>query len=278
MVYNETVVMIKAYNRDPEVIFLAYKVKEVSELAGVSIRTLHHYDRIGLLKPDSVSSAGYRLYSSENLEELQQILFFKEIGFSLRDIQDVLKRPDFDRMHALKHHKKFLEEKKKRLEDIIATVEKTMIALEGGKKMSENEMFEGLDMNEIKKYQEDYAEEAREKYGKEIVDQTLVKTAKYTEEDWAAILAKQQALWQQIADGMERGAGHPKVQEAVGKWRQLITDHYYECTLEIFRGLGDLYVNDERFKANYEKIRPGMAQFMQAAMHHYCDARESSTP
>lgn len=257
---------------------MAYKVKEVAELAGVSIRTLHHYDRIGLLKPDSVSAAGYRLYSEENLEMLQQILFFKEIGFSLRDIQDILKRQDFDRMHALKKHKALLEKKKNRLAYIITTVENTITSLEGGKKMSENEMFEGLDMAEIKKFQEDYAEEAREKYGKEIVDGTLEKTAKYTKEDWAAILVKQQALWQRIADGMERGSADPEVQEAVDEWRQMITDNYYDCTLEIFRGLGDLYVHDERFKANYEKIRPGLAEFMRAAMHHYCETQESSAP
>ncbi|HET7657718.1 MAG TPA: MerR family transcriptional regulator [Bacillales bacterium] len=253
---------------------MAYKVKEVAELAGVSIRTLHHYDRIGLLKPDSVSASGYRLYSEADLEKLQQILFFKEIGFSLRDIQDIVARPDFDRMHALKAHKELLVKKKKRLEGIIATVEKTMATLEGGTKMSENEMFDGLDRAEIKKYQEDYAEEAREKYGKEIVDRTLKKTAQYTKEDWAAIQAKQRATWQKIADGMEKGASDPEVQEAVGDWRKQITDNYYECTLEIFRGLGDLYVNDERFKANYEKIKPGLAAFMREAIHFYCDSHK----
>ena len=257
---------------------MAYKVKEVAELAGVSIRTLHHYDQIGLLKPNSVSDAGYRLYNEENLEKLQQILFFKEIGFSLHKIQDILGRQDFDRMHALMKHKELLEKKKTRLEEIITTVEKTMKSLEGDEKMNDKEMFEGLDMAEIKKYQEDYAEEAREKYGKEIVDRTLERTAKYTKEDWASIQAKQHEIWRRIADRMERGAGDPEVQKAVGEWRQLITDNYYECTLEIFRGLGDLYVSDERFKANYEKIRPGLAEFMRTAMHHYCETQESSAP
>lgn len=250
---------------------MVYKVKEVAEIAGVSVRTLHHYDQIGLLKPKSVSPAGYRLYTDENLEQLQQILFFKEIGFNLKDIEDILARPDFDRKQALQVHQELLEKKKKRLEDIIKTVKKTIDSIEGGRKMNQNEMFDGLDMAKIKKYQEDYAEEARQKYGKDIVDRTLKKTSRYTKEDWAAIKADQEAIQNKIANAIDRGPADPQVQDAVAAWRQHITTNYYDCKLEIFRGLGDLYVNDERFKANYEKIKPGMAKFMREAMHIYCD-------
>ena len=110
---------------------MRYKIKEVADLAGVSVRTLHHYDQIGLLKPDSVNEAGYRLYSRENLERLQQILFFKELGFELRAIKQILDSPGFDRLQALEAHRKALQEKKKRLEALIGSVETTIESIKG---------------------------------------------------------------------------------------------------------------------------------------------------
>src|SRR4051794_6613571 len=111
---------------------MPYKVKEVADLVGVSVRTLHQYDEIGLLVPESVNQAGYRLYTERELERLQQILFFREIGFSLHEIKEILDRPEFDRKRALEAHKELLLEKKKRLEDIIFTVDKTIQSIEGG--------------------------------------------------------------------------------------------------------------------------------------------------
>ncbi|WP_231506340.1 MerR family transcriptional regulator [Paenibacillus sp. UNC451MF] len=105
---------------------MAYKIKEVADLAGVSVRTLHHYDEIGLLVPDSVNQAGYRTYTDHELERLQQILFFREIGFSLKEIKDIMDHPEFDRKQALKAHQELLIEKKRRLDSIIATVNKTI--------------------------------------------------------------------------------------------------------------------------------------------------------
>lgn len=125
---------------------MPYKVKEVADLAGVSVRTLHHYDEIGLLTPESVTTAGYRLYSERELERLQQILFFKEIGFPLQEIKTILDSPGFDRERALIAHRELLIEKKKRLEDLINTVDKTIDAVKGGIVMDKKDMFEGFDM------------------------------------------------------------------------------------------------------------------------------------
>ncbi|MCF6136679.1 MerR family transcriptional regulator [Pseudalkalibacillus berkeleyi] len=252
-----------------------YKVKEVSEMVGVSVRTLHYYDQINLLKPESITPAGYRLYTNRNLERLQQILFFKEIGFQLDKIQEILDRPDFDRKQALYTHKKLLSEKKKRMEEMIRTVDRTIQSIEGGTKMKEKDMFNGFDMKEIEEHERKYSEEAKKMYGTDIVEYTQQRTSKYTKEDWARIQNESKDIYQRIADRMDHSPNDQEVQKAVGEWRQHITNYYYDCTIEIFRGLGDLYVEDERFTKNINKMKPGLAQFLRDAIHIYCDQQSN---
>ncbi|WNF21137.1 MerR family transcriptional regulator [Mesobacillus jeotgali] len=251
-----------------------YKVKEVAEFTGVSIRTLHHYDRIGLLTPEAVSTAGYRLYSEENLERLQQILVFKEMDLSLHEIKEIIDRPEFNRKENLIKHKKLLIAKKKRLEEMIITVERTIHSIEGGYHMAEKDMFQGFDMKEIKEHQKKYSEEAKERYGKEAVEKVEKKTAGYTADDWGNIQSKTDEIYRRLIAGMDQGPEAPEVQQAVADWRQFITDHYYECTLEIYRGLGNLYVDDPRFTKNIDKYQLGLAAFFKEAIHVYCDQQE----
>ncbi|MCM3664848.1 MerR family transcriptional regulator [Mesobacillus subterraneus] len=248
-----------------------YKVKEVSELAGVSVRTLHHYDSIGLLVPASTTPAGYRLYTEMDLERLQQILFFKEMEFSLQEIKNILSRSDFDRKATLKNHKELLLEKKKRLEELINTVDKTIDSIDGGSKMADKEMFKGFDMSEIEEHQKKYSKEAKEKYGKETVEKVEKRTSAYTSEDWGNIQAKTEEIYRRVMERMGHGPEDSHVQQAVADWRQFITDYYYECTIDIFRGLGDLYVADPRFTKNIDKHGEGLAAFLSKAMHYYCD-------
>ena len=141
-----------------------YKVKDIADIVGTSVRTLHHYDDIGLLTPDSVTEKGYRLYSLENLERLQQILFFKELDFNLNEIKEILDNPNFDKKEALNNHKKLLEEKVRRLKRIINTVDNTINNMEEGIAMNEKIMFDGFNSDEINKYKE----EVKDKYGKTI--------------------------------------------------------------------------------------------------------------
>lgn len=253
---------------------MPYKVKEVGDLAGISVRALHYYDRIGLLKPEAVAPSGYRLYSDRDLQRLQQILFFKEIGFNLDEIREILDRPDFDRGRALRAHKELLTERKRRLEEIIRTVDKTLNALEEGCPMAKKELFTGFDMAEIEKHQAKYADEVRRTYDPKVVAECERKTAKYTKDDWAAIMAKSGEIYRRIAAGMDRGPADSEVQAAVAEWREHITKSFYDCTPEIFRGLGDLYVNDQRFTENIDTIRPGLAAFLREAMIIYCDRLE----
>jgi DNA-binding transcriptional MerR regulator len=248
-----------------------FKIKEVAEMAGVSVRTLHHYHHIGLLQPESVTTAGYRLYTHKNLERLQQILFFREIGFALDDIKSILDRPDFDRQRALRTHKELLMEKKERIEKMILTVENTLQAMEGDERMENEEMFKGFNMEDIKKHQEKYAHEAREKYGKELVQQSEKRVAHYNQDDWTGIQSKMNELFSFIASRMKFGPSDQDIQTAIGEWRQFITDHFYECTPEIFRGLGELYVADPRFTKNINKFGENLAPFLREAINIYCD-------
>ncbi|MCX7921901.1 MAG: MerR family transcriptional regulator [Clostridia bacterium] len=254
---------------------MPYKVKEVADMVGISVRTLHHYDQIGLLKPESVNSAGYRLYTDHDLEKLQQVLFFKELGFSLQETKDIINSPGFDRKNALQNHKELLLKKRNRIDEIIKSVEKTIQSIEGGIEMDNKERFKAFDMSEIEKHQEKYAEETKQKYGHtDAYKESQKKTSKYTKEDWAAIMSRGDEIYKRIVSHMDKGPADPDVQQAVGDFRQHITDSFYTCTPEIFRGLGELYVSDERFTANIDKYKLGLAQFLRDAMHIYCDNLE----
>lgn len=248
------------------------KVNEAAKLAGVSVRTLHYYDRIGLLKPAQVGENGYRLYGEEDFIRLQQILFFKELDFSLEEIKNILDNPRFDRISALKTHKQLLVDKKRRLENIIQSVEQTIKSIEGGEAMSKQEMFEPFDMREIEEHRKKYEQETRDKYGAtDAYEQSRRKTAGYKEEDWKRIQHQLEVIYKRMIAAMPGGPGCEEAQHAAADLRNHISSSYYDCTPEIFRGLGDMYVNDPRFTKNIDKYQEGLAEFLREAMHEYCD-------
>lgn len=256
---------------------MVYTVKAVADTAGISIRTLHHYDEIGLLRPASLSPAGYRLYGREDLERLQQVLFFRELGFSLKEIKEILDSPHFDRKQALTSHRRLLLEHKRRLERLIESVDQSIGAIERGETMSESEMFEVFDRKQL----EEWREEARQNWGSENVDESWRRASKYTKEDWTKIQAEGQEYTVAIAGLMDRNPADPEVQRQVGRHFKLINDRFYTCTPDVFRGLGEMYVQDSRFAEFYEKVKPGLADFMRQAMAVYADGlaeREKGEP
>jgi DNA-binding transcriptional MerR regulator len=247
---------------------MAYTVKAVADLAGISVRTLHHYDEIGLLKPAQVSASGYRLYTETDLERLQQVLFFKELGFGLQEIRSIIDSPGFDRRRALLEHKQLLLERRERIGRLIQSVDRTLEAMERGATMAEKDLFDGFDQSQ-------YEEEARQRWGHTEAYRESTRRAKsYTKADWDAIKQESEQINQGLAALVGRDPADPEVQEWIRRHHQQINDRFYTCSTEIYRGLADMYVQDERFTATYEKIRPGMAQFMRAAMHVYCDRLE----
>lgn len=252
-----------------------YKVKEVAELVGVSVRTLHHYHAIGLLTPSKATPSGYRLYNDSDLDRLQQILFFKELEFNLNEIKEIIDSPNFDKGDALRNHKKLLLEKKKRLEKIIESVDKTIDVMEGKRVMDNKEMFEGFDISEIEKHKEKYAKETKEKYGNtDAYAESQKKTSKYTKEDWARVMGRQGEIYNKLVSMMDRNPADVEVQAVIAENRQHITDSFYKCTVEIYRGLGEMYVMDERFTKNIDKFKVGLAKFLSDAIEIYCNNAE----
>ncbi|MGP4071593.1 MerR family transcriptional regulator [Piscibacillus sp. B03] len=249
-----------------------YQVKEVSELSGVSVRTLHHYDKIGLLKPSNVKENGYRLYNDENLQQLQQILFFKELDFSLQEIKEFLSDETFDQTEALLNHKTLLEKRKHRLEKLINTIDETIYSMKEGKEMSKKKMFESFSMVEINAHQQKYAKETKDKYGHtDAYKQSQQRASQYTEQDWQSIQEQSNSIYTRLANLMDHPADDEDVQKVIGEWHSLINDNFYECPPEMFKGLGDMYVSDERFTQNIDQYGNGLAEFMKDAMHIYSD-------
>ena len=249
-----------------------YKIKEVADMAGISVRMLHHYDKIGLLKPDSINSSGYRIYTNENLDRLQQILFFKELNFPLQEIKIILDNPNFNRKKALENHRQLLLEKKLRLEKIIHSVDKTISSIEGGVKMNKKEVLGVFDMTEIEEHQKKYSEEVKNKYGNtSAYKESNKKTSKYTKEDWNNIMKDWDEIFKKLSNLMDKNPDNNEVQESVHQLRTHISKNFYNCTPEIFRGLGALYVNDERYTNNIDKHKTGLSSFLREAINVYCD-------
>ncbi|RYX98794.1 MerR family transcriptional regulator [bacterium] len=245
---------------------MTYTVKSVSEIAGISIRTLHYYDQIDLFKPEAVSESGYRLYSDHNLERLQEILFFRELGFDLKEIKNILDSPEYDREEALLSHKTLLIEKKRRIEKLIISVEKTLNSIKGVKTMTKKEMFAGFDDKQM----EEYKKEAKAIWPQKFAESEK-KMANYTKDDMQNIQVEMENIRDQVAALMDKGADNPEVQKVITEYYQYINDKFYSCSPEMFKGLGQMYVDDERFKAYYENAKVGLAEFMKDAMQIYAD-------
>lgn len=247
------------------------KIKEAADAAGVSVRTLHHYDQIGLLSPEKTAENGYRCYSASDLERLQQIMFFRELDFSLTEIKSIINNPDFDRKHAFKSHQMLLLKKRKRLDSILKTLEQTIMSMEEKKTMSSKKRFEAFDMSEIEEHKKKYADEVKEKYGTtDAYRESSIKTENYTAEDWKRITENGNLILKKLADLMDTGASSQEALAAAERWRQHITESYYDCSLEILKGLGEMYTSDERFKKNIDKIKPGLAVFLGEVIQNYC--------
>ncbi|EEL48187.1 MerR family transcriptional regulator [Bacillus mycoides] len=240
---------------------MTMRVKEVSDLVGISVRTLHHYDEIGLLTPDEMTESGYRLYSNENLETLQQILFFKELGFPLKKIKEIIMSPSFDRDEALTLHRKMLLEKRARLDKVIATIDKTIQHTKGEIEMTNKEKFEGFDFSH-----NPYEEEARTRWGDEAVDKANKAAAGMTKE-------KQEEfnnIYRKLATLRHSEPHSQEAQYAIQVWYEYL-QNFGQYSLEAFKGLGQMYVDDERFTKNIDQFGEGLARFMCDAMAVYAD-------
>jgi len=243
-----------------------YTVKEVAEISGVSVRTLHHYHSIGLLKPDRIAENGYRFYSNGDLVKLERILFFKEMDFSLSEIKKIMNNPVFDSKEELMIQKDLLQKKKERLERIINLLDSYIKSKKEEIVMADKESFKAFAEDEIEKYKD----EVSRRYKKEVVQESYKKTSKYSEIDWKNIFDKGEKIWNEMILIMGKGHEDPQIQNLVNEYFLYINDSFYTCSLEIFSGLADLYVQDERFTTFYDKFSPGFAFFVSKAIKFYC--------
>ena len=237
-------------------------VKEVSKLTGVSVRTLHHYDAIGLLKPTKVTEAGYRMYDDTALSRLQNILLFRELQFPLKEIKVILDSPNFDPLEAIAQQIELLELQYKHIGELI------ILAREIQSKGVTTMNFEVFDKSEI----EQYKAEAKAKWGKTQAYQDYTqKSATQSEDEQNEIANQLLGKFSELGALRHLPPATKKVQEKISVLQKFITDNYYVCTNEILNGLGEMYVGDERFKKNIDKAGgDGTAEFVSQAISVYC--------
>lgn len=245
-------------------------VKEVSNLVGISVRTLHHYDNINLLKPSMTSEAGYRLYSEDNIDRLQQILFFKTLDFPLKKIKNILDDPSFDKQEALFMHKKMLLEKKTQIEQIIQTIEQTEKHLKGEMNMTNEEKFKGFKFDD-----DQYESEARSKWGDETIDNANKHINNWSEEEKTSKEEEMNEIFRSFAEIRTESAHSEKAQLLVQRWYNYLNSNInYNYTLEIFNSLGEMYTSDERFTKNINQFGEGTAEYISKAISIYVKNHE----
>lgn len=252
---------------------MSYSVGQVAELAGVTVRTLHHYGQIGLLVPQDRSGAGYRRYADADLQRLQHILFYRELGFSLEDIATILDRPGADTGGHLRQQRELLSRRIDRLQVMIAAVDKELEARTMGIELTPEEKFEIFGPN----YSEDYEAEAEQRWGDTPAwEQSQARTARFSKQDWVRVKESGDELNQRLAREMAAGTApsSPVAMDLAEEHHRSI-EVFYDCPYPMHRGLGDMYVADERFTAQYDQVAPGLAQWLRDAIHANADRQEA---
>ncbi|EIA19229.1 MerR family transcriptional regulator [Listeria fleischmannii] len=229
---------------------MEYTIQKVAKLAGVSARTLRYYDEIGLLKPARLTSSGYRIYGQAELDLLQQILFYREMDLALPEIKSLVADPHFQPKEALKSHHKELLRKKERLDVLIRNVENTLSSMEGMKKMTDKEKFEGFKKELVDENERKYGTEIRAKYGDKKIDESNAKMMKLSEEDFAKMEALNDTLFELLERAKTEDHLQAEIYEAHKKWLSYSWPSYSK---EAHAGLVNMYVDDSRFTAYYDE-------------------------
>lgn len=256
---------------------MEYTVSKLGRISGVSARTLRYYDEINLLQPKRVNSSGYRIYGQNEVNVLQQILFYRELEMSLDEIKKIVHSESFDIENALNSHLIHLNQQRKRLDDIISTVEKSIQDAKGEVNMNDQEKFEAFKKEQIKENENQYGEEIREKYGRDVIDQSNEKFVGMSEAEYRAFEQSIDALNQKLAEATRTSKPDSELGQEVARlhqeWLRSVwpDNHYSE---EAHFNLSVMYVQDERFKAYYEEVEPGAAEFLHEAVKIYLEIEE----
>ena len=245
---------------------MTYTIKEIADLADVTTRTIRYYGEIGLLNPADIGENGYRYYDNDSLLRLQQVLFYRELGVPLKEIDLIINRQDFNLVDALEKHRSFIKARIKRLSALIATIDDTIKEIQGEKKMAEKDYFNGF--NETK-----FEDEMKERWGKTPqYAESHRKWASFSKEQKEAIKEEGGRIAiQMVGTDSNISPDDPDVQAAVGEYYTYLNKYFFTCDVTFLHGLADMWVEDARFAVNYEKIRKGGAKFVREAVHTYCD-------
>ena len=244
---------------------MSWTVGELARLAGVTVRTLHHYDRIGLVRPSERTSAGYRSYDGRDLDRLQQVLVYRELGFPLEEVATLLDDPDADPAAHLRRQHRLLRDRLERTQAMVAAVEKEMEARQMGISLTPEERFEVFGEHDPAQYDA----EVEERWGDtEAWAQSRRRTSAYTKDDWLRITAEAADVERRFAEALQSGvpADAATTLDLAEEHRQHISRWFYDCPPEMHAGLGRMYVEDPRFTAHYDDIAPGLAQYVSTAV------------
>ncbi|MBC1890558.1 MerR family transcriptional regulator [Listeria booriae] len=246
---------------------MEYTVQKLAKLAGVSTRTLRYYDEIRILKPARINSSGYRIYGQNEVDRLQQILFYREMNVGLDKIKAILEQPDFDETEALKTHRAQLLDKRKQLDELIRNVEKSIAHSERRITMTDQEKFEGFKQKMIDENEEKYGTEIREKYGDDKINKSNAKLKGMSEAEMERVNRLAETILVELAEAFETGdpAGE-KAQEVAAMHKEWLSTYWDTYSKEAHAGLAQMYVDDERFTAYYDKDQPGLAAFLRDAI------------
>ncbi|HVN56376.1 MAG TPA: MerR family transcriptional regulator [Anaerolineaceae bacterium] len=246
-----------------------FTVKQLSKMAGITPRTLHFYDEIGLLKPSEVGENGYRYYGEESLLQLQQILLYRQLDMPLKEIQKIMGRHDFDVLEALESHKNELYRRIAKMERLVGTVDDTILYIKGKKEMSQKKLFEAFSDEQ----QAEYEKEAMQMYDPATVKAANKKWKEYTAGEKQRIADEGKAVYADLVAAMPRGPASPEVQACIERWRWHI-EYFWVPNEDQLVGLAELYNQDPRFKANFDQVDPRLAEFMLAAVKVYVNRKQ----
>jgi Predicted transcriptional regulators len=248
-----------------------YSINELSKLAGVSTRTLRYYDEIGLLSPERVRSNDYRVYGQNEVDLLQQILFFRELDMSLDEIKKIVCSKEYDRTSALQEHLLALKAKREQIEILITNVEKTIATSRGERVMNDKEKFEGFKQNLIDENEKKYGKEVREKFGDTIIDDSNAKVMGLTKEQYEKAQQLSEEVNNLLKTAFEEGDPSSELAQKVCSLHQRWLGYFWNnYSKEAHLGLAQAYVDDPRFKKYYDNIEVGCAEFLHSALQIYC--------
>jgi DNA-binding transcriptional MerR regulator len=250
---------------------MEYTINQLAKLADVSTRTLRYYDQCGLLPPKSIRSNGYRVYGQNEIDRLQQILFYRELGVELTEIGRILEAKSFDGQTALQNHLVALRKKRERLDLLIDNVEKSIKAMKGEIEMSNKEKFEGFKQKLIDDNERNYGDEIRKKYGNKAIDRANARVKGMTKEQYGEVEQLTQELNDTLKAAFQQGDPHSELaQKACELHKQWLCFYWDDYSKEAHMGVTQMYVDDPRFTAYYDKIAPGCAVFLRDAVRIFC--------